>query len=173
MKYIMLETEDGLKLPIIFPEVLTHLFVAGAMQLVADTLDPAKDLRPRQLTDMLLRGVAKPVSAGFIDLGDDITVRGESESLGGLKSVPADAHRIVIGESVQFMPDAIATMLFGKLEERVKSGVDSDLAIAIAEDAFTAGWNARAGADRDGPGELARAWDDYTPPEHLCGVKLT
>ncbi len=69
MKYIMLETAAGQKLPILFPDVLTHSMVAGAMQLVVDTLDPRKDLRPKQLADMLARGAAPPVSAGLVAVG--------------------------------------------------------------------------------------------------------
>lgn len=116
MKYIMLETKDGAKLPIIFPDVLTHVFVAGAMQLVIDTMDPKKDLRPRQLLSMLEGGSAAVVSAGFVGLGMDITVHGESESLGGIKSKPADAARIVGGEAIQYMPDEMAEMLLAKLK---------------------------------------------------------
>jgi hypothetical protein len=117
MKYIMLETEEGMKLPIIFPDVLTHCFVAGAMQLVMDTLDPKKDLRPRQLDDMLKRGSAQPVSAGFVNIVGDVTVYGESESLGGVKSVPADAARILMGDAIQFMPDSMCELLMEKLRD--------------------------------------------------------
>lgn len=123
MKYIMLETEEGMKLPIIFPDILTHCFVAGAMQLVIDTLDPKKDLRPRQLDDMLKRGSAKPVSAGFINIGVDVEVHGESESLGGLKSVEADAARIVMGDAIQFMPDSIAVDILKRLKEQKDAGL--------------------------------------------------
>lgn len=114
MKYIMLETPDGQQLPIIFPEILTHCFVAGAMQLACDTLDPKKDLRPKQLDDLLERGSSKPVSAGFVNLGRDVTVHGNSESLGGLKSKQSDAGRMMLGDSVQFMPDEMVSMLLTK-----------------------------------------------------------
>lgn len=119
MKYIMLETDEGLKLPIIFPDILTHCFVAGAMQLVVDTLDPKKDLRPRQLDDLLKRGTAKPISAGFINLGAGMTTHGESESLGGVKSKPSDAGRILMGDAVQFMPDAMVEQIMEKLNASV------------------------------------------------------
>lgn len=114
MKYIMLETKDGAKLPIIFPDVLTHCFVAGAMQLAVDTLDPKKDLRPRQLDDMLARGDAKPVSAGFINLGA-VMVHGKSESLDNLPHNKSDAQRIMMGEAAQFMPDEMILMMAQKL----------------------------------------------------------
>lgn len=115
MKYIMLETENGQKLPIIFPDVLTHSLVAGAIQLAVDALSPEKDLRPQQCERLLASGSAPPVSAGFISLGLDVTVSGLSESLGELKHNPSDAARVMIGESVQFMPDAMALMLLDKL----------------------------------------------------------
>jgi hypothetical protein len=115
VKYIMLETAEGQKLPVIFPDALTHCFVAGAMQLVMDTLDPKKDLRPKQLLSFLERPSAPVTSAGFINLGVDISVYGESESLGGVKSKPADAVRIICGEAIQFMPDEMAEMLLEKL----------------------------------------------------------
>lgn len=115
MKYIVLETEEGMQLPIVFPEVLTHCFVAGAMQLAIDTLDPKKDLRPKQLDDLLARGSAKPVSAGFVTF-DDAHCSGESESLGGLKSKEgADAGRIVLGDSVLLMPDLFVEATLMKL----------------------------------------------------------
>lgn len=117
MKYIMFETSEGQKMPIIFPDQLTHCFVAGAMQLVFDTLDSKKDLRPKQLLNFLEAPTAAPVSAGFINLGIDITVHGESESLGGLKSVPADAARIICGDAIQFMPDEMAELMLAKLKE--------------------------------------------------------
>lgn len=122
MKYIMLETDEGLKLPIIFPEILTHCFVAGAMQLAVDCMDPQKDLRPRQLLSMLEGGSAKPVSAGFINLGVDVEVHGDSESLGGLKHNPADAGRVVMGDSIQFMPDSIVVDLLKRIKESKDDG---------------------------------------------------
>ena len=117
MKYIMFETAEGQKMPIIFPEQLTHCFVAGAMQLVFDTLDTKKDLRPKQLLNFLESPTAAPVSAGFVSIGLDVECHGESESLGGLKSVPADSARIMLGDSMQFMPDAAAEILLARLKE--------------------------------------------------------
>jgi hypothetical protein len=114
MKYIVLETKDGARLPIIFPEMLTHCFVAGAMQLVLDTLDPKKDLRPKQLDALLSAGGHPVVSAGFVAL-DVARIHGKSESLGDLESNPADAGRIVLGDAVQFMPDEMVQMLLAKL----------------------------------------------------------
>ena len=117
MKYIIIETPEGAHLPIIFPDMLTHVFVAGAMQLVIDTLDPKKYLRPSQLDRLAKEGSGKIVSAGFVELGLDVSVHGSSESLGDLPSRPIDAARIVLGDTIQFMPDAIAQMVMDKLKE--------------------------------------------------------
>lgn len=115
MKYIMLETEDGRKLPIIFPDCLVHSLVAGAIQLAVDAMNPKKDLRPQQCERLLRDGSTAVFSAGFIGLGLDVTCHGESESLGGLKSAPADAARIMVGEAGQFMPDDMIELLSERL----------------------------------------------------------
>lgn len=117
MKYIVLETLDGLKLPILFPDILTHSIVAGAMQLAVDTLDKAKDLRAQQCVGLLERGSAQPVSAGFVSIGTDVSVDGESESLGGVKHNPADAGRIMFGDTVGFSPDSFVEMLMLRFRE--------------------------------------------------------
>lgn len=47
---------------------------------------------------------------------------------------------------------------------------ESDLAVAIAEHAFKAGWDARD--NKEGPdydSDRENAWDDYDPPEELKG----
>ncbi|MAS67344.1 MAG: hypothetical protein CMK82_11190 [Pseudomonadales bacterium] len=103
MKYIMLETPDGAKMPFIFPEACTHAVMAELMRMMLGRFHNTTG--------------ARVVSAGFISLGLGAEVHGESESLGGLKSVPADAARIMVGESLQFMPDEMATMMLEKLRE--------------------------------------------------------
>lgn len=100
MKYIMLQTTDGQKLPVIFPEALVHVHVAAVM------------------TRMVERSFNRPaavVSAGFVTFGDKVKVHGESESLDNLKSNPLDAMRIVSGASVAHMPDAVLEPLARKL----------------------------------------------------------
>lgn len=122
MKYIVLETEDGQKLPILFPECLTHSHVAGALQ-QAILARSGHDSRfhERQLEARLeaaqhgLEG-AKPISAGFVEVAS-ASVRGKSESLGDLESAPADEARIVLGQAVSFMPDAFAQMALTRLKE--------------------------------------------------------
>jgi len=102
VKYIMFETAEGAKLPVIFSDQFVHLYVGEVFK-------------------HLLKGMNQPgivVSAGFVGLGTDVTVSGESESLGGVKSVESDAARIMVGDSVMFMPDAAAEMVMGKLREQ-------------------------------------------------------
>jgi hypothetical protein len=103
VKYIMLETGEGQKLPFLFPEAMTHAVVAEVVRIM---------LRSFHKQD------AKVVSAGFVSLGLGAEVSGESESLGGVKSVPADAARIMVGESIAFMPDALAEMMLERLREQ-------------------------------------------------------
>lgn len=65
----------------------------------------------------------------------------------------------------------------------VQRGEDSDVAIAIGEHAFNAGFEAAAKFAQPGMDDepltasavAARsiAWDDYTPPDELCGVALS
>lgn len=100
MKYVMLETPDGGKLPVIFPETLTHKYVALVMCRSADI-------------ELKMRGT-KVVSAGFVGFGET-AVAGESESLGGLQSNPLDAVRIRVGQSVSHVPDAMLEPLAKKL----------------------------------------------------------
>lgn len=96
----MLETREGRKLPFLFPEAMTHLFVAMAVKAII----PAT-----------MNTEAEVVSAGFVSLGLGAEVHGESESLGGMKSNQADAARIIVGESLAFMPDALAEMMLERL----------------------------------------------------------
>jgi hypothetical protein len=179
MKYIMLETVDGAKLPIIFPDCLTHSLVAGAMQMAVECMDKEKDLRPKQCLSLYARGEAPAVSAGFVEL-HDVHVHGKSESLGDLPHKPADAARMLLGSTIQFIPDTAALQMQEMLKERLRSGVDSDLSVAIGEHAFKAGY--KRCAEDAGPSfplsddtvaqYAESAWSEYTPPEELCGVSL-
>jgi hypothetical protein len=98
----MLETKEGQKLPFLFPEAMTHLFVAMAI---------------RAILPATMNTEAEVVSAGFVNLGLGAEVHGESESLGGMKSNPADAARIMVGDSLAFMPDALAVQMLERLRE--------------------------------------------------------
>jgi hypothetical protein len=106
MKYIMLETKAGQKLPFIFPDSMTHLFVAMAIKAII----PAT-----------MKTEAEVVSAGFVGLGLGAEVYGESESLGGVKSNPSDAARIMVGDSIAFMPDELAVSMLERLREAHKA----------------------------------------------------
>src|ERR1700744_2529588 len=106
MKDIILETAEGRKIPVIFPDILTHSIVAGAMQLAIDTLDPKKDLRAKQCESFLERSdAAKPVGAGFIRIGRDLGVGGHSESLHVESRGTLDEAIIAIGEQAGAFPD--------------------------------------------------------------------
>ena len=123
MKYVMLETRGGLKLPIIFPDFLVHAHVAGAMQQVMLAMSSTdKQFHENRLQAMLddanFRGVgAKLMSAGFVGF-TGVTVSGESESLGGVKSRPSDAGRILMGDSVMLMPDDVVHVLHSKIKNQ-------------------------------------------------------
>jgi hypothetical protein len=105
MKYVMMETGEGQKLPFIFPEVLVHQTMA---MLFGAAIEVGMNVK------------AEAVSAGFIKLGLGAEVYGESESLGGMKSVEADAARIMVGNSIAFMPDALATQMLERLRAVAK-----------------------------------------------------
>jgi hypothetical protein len=101
MKYVMFETTNGQKIPVIFPESLAHATMA---MVVAAAIEVST------------KSMAEAVSGGFINLGLDVGVHGKSESL-GLESNPDDAARILLGESVSFMPDNVVAMMAEKLKE--------------------------------------------------------
>ena len=107
MKYIMLETEEGQKLPFLFPEAVNH----DNMALFAAGLVKAQFKLPKE---------PKVVNAGFASV-NDVRVFGKSESLGNLPSAPLDATRIIAGESVMYMPDAFLVPLAEKIEELAKA----------------------------------------------------
>lgn len=101
MKYIMFESPEGGKFPVIFPDQTAHVFMNAAV---------------RAITGIGLETPWEPVSAGFINIGN-CDVHGESESLGGLAHNEADAARIIIGDSVAFMPDLVAVNTLRMYEE--------------------------------------------------------
>lgn len=104
MKYVVIQTADGEKLPIIFPERLVHSDVAKVMAQMISFRDAGN------------LGKQRPVvaSAGFVGM-ENVTVSGESESLGSIRHNPLDALRIAAGASVAHMPDAIIQPLADKL----------------------------------------------------------
>lgn len=105
MKYVMLETSEGQKLPVIFAEAFVHAEVADIMGRWIDRQTAGRNLGKRR---------TMAASAGFVGL-TGVTVSGKSESLGDLQSKPLDAARIMAGSAVAFMPDA----MLGPLAERL------------------------------------------------------
>lgn len=106
MKYVMLETADGQKLPILFPEALVHRDVSDVMgRLVDRTMGPKALGRRRTL----------PSSAGFVGFTGPVAVHGKSETLGDMQSKPLDAARIIAGSAVSFMPDAMLAPVAARL----------------------------------------------------------
>lgn len=99
MKYIMFETTEGGKFPVIFPDHVPHIMMAAALRAIDEKTGP------------------RPVSAGFISIGN-CDVHGESESLGGLQHNESDAARIIIGDSVAFMPDDLALQTLRMYKEK-------------------------------------------------------
>lgn len=102
MKYIMFETAEGGKFPVIFPDQIAHVFMNAAV---------------RAITGIRLETPWEPVSAGSISIGN-CDVHGESESLGGLAHNEADAARVIIGDSVAFMPDIAAANTLRMYKEK-------------------------------------------------------
>ena len=100
----MFETDAGQKLPVIFPEALTHSIVALCMA---------------EAIEACLKGKARAVSAGYVDV-PRATTHGNSESL-GLDSQTADSVRITIGDSIAFMPDEMIVPLMKKMMEAKSS----------------------------------------------------
>lgn len=105
MKYVMFETENGRKFAVMFPDHMVHAQVAQMVGILS--------LRAH-------KEMATPVTAGFVNPGDELSVAGESESL-KLKSDPVDAIRIMIGESVSSMPDSILAPLWKQVEDARRS----------------------------------------------------
>lgn len=101
MKYVMVLTDKGQRLPVLFPDSLNHDLVAGFIVYAIQAQ---------------LKCNAHPISAGFVSLGEDVTVHGRSESL-KLEPMPHDAARIMVGDSIAFMSDAQLAPLLDKLKE--------------------------------------------------------
>lgn len=103
MKYIMLETDDGFKLPFVFPETITHAFITA---FIIAGVQRERGCRSRV------------VSAGFVSFSSfGVRVHGDSESL-DLESNPADAMRIEFGDSVHCVPDSMVERLAEQCKPR-------------------------------------------------------
>lgn len=99
MKYIMYEMGDGRKMPIIFPEMLTHSIM---------------DMAFRHGIRRCLGDSATPTGAGFIAIGDNIQTFGKAESMLNLEPGPVDADRVALGDSAAYIPDEMIQGLIAK-----------------------------------------------------------
>lgn len=117
MKYIMIQTADGEKLPIIFPERLVHKDVADIMRRVVGM----------STAGQLGKALPQVVSAGFVEFTSIPSVAGVSESLGELKHNPLDGFRIKFGAAVSHMPDELLAPLMTKLEAYQLADIDDGL----------------------------------------------
>ena len=102
MKYIMLENDEGHKIPVLFGEAFVHAHMA-------------------KYTAGLARAAFGKIydvsSAGFVSVTRvGIATFGESESL-KIKSNPVDGLRIELGEAVSHMPDFMILPLADKLKK--------------------------------------------------------
>lgn len=102
MKYVMLETSEGKKLPFLFPEELVHADFAHLMI---------------RLVKIQTKQSCRVISAGFVEPGLDVTVHGESESI-GIKSQHSDAAYIALGAAISMMP----SYMVGDLLLKAKKG---------------------------------------------------
>ena len=104
MKYIMMETEDGKRMPFVFPESVVHLHMAVLIKALMD----------------LPKMPVKCVSAGFVSgIGLGLTTHGESESI-GVASDPVDAAYIALGEAVARMPPELMPALLAQARQHFK-----------------------------------------------------
>lgn len=100
MKYIMFESDEGHKIPVLFGESLVHAHMAEY------SITLARRSLGKRFT---------VASAGFVSVTrDGIATHGESESL-GIKSNPIDGLRIELGEAVSHIPDFMLPPLAKKL----------------------------------------------------------
>lgn len=100
MKYIMLVTDTGRSLPVLFTDSLIHESMAQAVmcRLWHDTGERCE-----------------PVSAGFVEWRNNVpSVFGRSESL-FLDSRPVDTVRIALGPCVEFLPDDMVMQNYAAL----------------------------------------------------------
>lgn len=100
MKYVMLQSEDGRRVPVVFPNHLTHLVVAYAIAATSVSKTRA-------------------VSAGFVDIST-LGCSGKSESL-GLQHDPDDPLYIWGGDAVAYMEPDFIRPLFEKWKKLGKN----------------------------------------------------
>jgi hypothetical protein len=124
MKYIMIETNEGEKIPVIFAESLVHANVAEVM-VRAITFERTR-ASDKTIREHAASWDLRVVSAGFVSFPITPTVAGESESLDGIKSRPLDGFRMQAGASVAHMPDRMLYGLAQKAEVQAKEPYSLD-----------------------------------------------
>lgn len=98
MKYVILESEEGMRFPIIFPEQLVHANVA--------TLIAA-------LIDRRIEVETSPISAGSFSSGVDFSCHGGSDTL-KISQSPYDEAIIGLGESAALIPLGMLSLIWAK-----------------------------------------------------------
>ena len=111
MKYVILETSEDMRLPIIFPEHLIHADMALLMS---------------ALVEETIKQQATPVSAGHIALGTDFTCSGGSDTL-KMHSRPQDEAIIGVGEQAWAFPDAMLISLWERAKAHKEAIRDSEV----------------------------------------------
>lgn len=104
MKYIMMETAEGKKIPILFPDCIVHSEMEKAATFAIHRS---------------LKQYSQAVSAGFVGIDGEFTTSGESESI-GIKSKKVDAAYIAFGDAASLMPEAIVADLAVKAKKAKK-----------------------------------------------------
>lgn len=102
MKYIILSSREGMKLPFIFPNQMIHRDMAAVMM---------------AMTHRNMNTKTYPLSAGFVEIGLDTTVHGRSETL-GLDSRVNDAAYLALGEAASMMPESMIQDILKKAKAR-------------------------------------------------------
>lgn len=98
MKYVILRANDGRCVPVIFPDFIVHADMALAL-------------------DKIFVHGSQVEAAGFVTLGGDTTVHGESETC-ELKAQDIDAAKLAFGEVAGHAPDAVLASLWAQYKLR-------------------------------------------------------
>lgn len=103
LKYIILESAEGMKLPFMFPEIAVHADMAELMKVA--------------MARFYSMPGCKVISAGFCE-ATDILCHGESESLNMKARPEIDAATFGLGQQAGFLPDEFFVLLWEKAKAR-------------------------------------------------------
>lgn len=153
------------------------------MKKLTVTVDGPKGSGVTRLSNTI-RNLNEPGNGPSFDVVDMSEVRdGRSVTLDEFTDEISDAisDSIDMDWSPSDGAKAVVSMLIANGYNVVRRGEDSDVAIAIGQHAFNAGY--KSAADRaiafhptkvtDYAAHMDAAWSDYTPPDELCGKALT